>query len=103
MPIIFYGDIPCTRNLTPKEIQVDYEKNTGLVIVEEFMRRKLSAYAIPSVIISGHAPFSWGKNAMEAVSNAVVLEEVFGNGISDARVKQWYSFTTGIIRKTLQT
>ncbi|KPU83555.1 ribulose 5-phosphate epimerase [Psychromonas sp. PRT-SC03] len=72
----FYGDIPCTRNLTPEEIQVDYEKNTGLVIVQEFMRRKLSAYAVPSVIVSGHAPFSWGKNATEAVSNAVVLEEV---------------------------
>lgn len=72
----FYGDIPCTRNLTPEEIQVDYEKNTGLVIVQEFVRRKLSAYAIPSVLVSGHGPFSWGKDSIEAISNAVVLEEV---------------------------
>ncbi|WP_375749450.1 L-ribulose-5-phosphate 4-epimerase [Vibrio sp. HN007] len=72
----FYGDIPCTRQLTPEEIEGDYEKNTGLVIVEEFARRALSPKAVPSAIVSGHAPFSWGKNATDAVHNAVVLEEV---------------------------
>lgn len=72
----FYGDIPCTRNLTPAEIEGEYEKNTGLVIVEEFARRKLESVAVPSVVVSGHAPFSWGKNAADAVHNAVVLEEV---------------------------
>jgi L-ribulose-5-phosphate 4-epimerase len=72
----FYGDIPCTRNLTPAEIAGDYEKNTGLVIIEEFARRGIDAQAVPSVIVSGHAPFSWGKNAIDAVHNAVVLEEV---------------------------
>jgi L-ribulose-5-phosphate 4-epimerase len=72
----FYGDIPCTRNLTPAEIAGDYEKNTGLVIIEEFKRRGIDAQAVPSVVVSGHAPFSWGKNALDAVHNAVVLEEV---------------------------
>jgi L-ribulose-5-phosphate 4-epimerase len=72
----FYGDIPCTRRLTPDEIQTDYEKNTGLVIIEEFNRRNLDPNAVPSAIVSGHAPFSWGKDAHDAVHNAVVLEEV---------------------------
>jgi L-ribulose-5-phosphate 4-epimerase len=72
----FYGNIPCTRQLTPAEIATDYEKNTGLVIIEEFARRGIDPVAVPSAIISGHAPFSWGKNAHDAVHNAVVLEEV---------------------------
>jgi len=72
----FYGDIPCTRRLTQNEISEEYEKNTGLVIVEEFYHRKISPMAIPSVIVAGHAPFSWGKDSCDAVHNAVVLEEV---------------------------
>lgn len=72
----FYGDIPCTRCLTSDEIATEYEKNTGLVIVEEFNQRDLDPKAVPSVIISGHAPFSWGKDAFDAVHNAVVLEEI---------------------------
>ncbi|MDW6091901.1 L-ribulose-5-phosphate 4-epimerase [Vibrio rhizosphaerae] len=72
----FYGNIPCTRPLTPAEIEGDYEQNTGLVIIEEFLRREIDPVAVPSAIIAGHAPFSWGKNADEAVHNAVVLEEV---------------------------
>lgn len=72
----FYGDIPCTRRLTPEEISHNYEKNTGLVIIEEFAQRNIDPQALPSAIISGHAPFSWGKNAFDAVHNAVVLEEI---------------------------
>lgn len=72
----FYGDIPCTRTLSAVEIADDYEKNTGLVIVEEFKRRGLDPAAMPGVIVCGHAPFSWGKDAADAVHNAVVLEEV---------------------------
>ncbi|GAB3481737.1 L-ribulose-5-phosphate 4-epimerase [Marinomonas epiphytica] len=72
----FYGDIPCTRKLSADEIEKDYEKNTGLVIVEEFRQRKLDESAVPGAIISGHAPFSWGKDGFDAVHNAVVLEEV---------------------------
>lgn len=72
----FYGDIPCTRQLTPTEIINNYELNTGKVIIEEFTKRSIDVLAIPSVLVSGHGPFSWGKNADDAVHNAVVLEEV---------------------------
>ena len=72
----FYGDVPCTRNLTPEEIEGEYEKNTGLVIVSEFHKRDLDPKAVPAVVVAGHAPFSWGKDAKDAVHNAVVLEEV---------------------------
>jgi L-ribulose-5-phosphate 4-epimerase len=72
----FYGDVPCTRNLTPAEIDVEYEKNTGHVIIEEFHSRNIDPQAVPSVLVAGHAPFSWGKDAKDAVHNAVVLEEV---------------------------
>ncbi|EHN69477.1 L-ribulose-5-phosphate 4-epimerase [Aliivibrio fischeri] len=72
----FYGDIPCTRRLSNVEIAEEYEKNTGLVIIEEFAHRDIDPMAVPSVIVAGHAPFSWGKDANDAVHNAVVLEEV---------------------------
>lgn len=72
----FYGDIPCTRPLTPQEIELDYEKNTGLVIAAEFAQRDIDPKAVPSVVICGHGPFSWGKDAFDAVHNAVVLEEI---------------------------
>ena len=78
----FYGDVPCTRPLTAEEISCDYEKNTGLVIIEEFAKRGLNEAAVPSAIITGHAPFSWGKDAIEAVHNAVVLEEVSAMAIA---------------------
>jgi L-ribulose-5-phosphate 4-epimerase len=70
----FYGDIPCTRKLSEKEIQNNYEVETGNVIVEAFQR--IDPLAIPSVIINGHGPFSWGTDAHNAVHNAVVLEQV---------------------------
>ena len=72
----FYGDIPCTRKLSCDEIAGQYEKNTGLVIIEEFKHRRIDSMAVPSVIVAGHAPFSWGKDANDAVHNAVVLEEI---------------------------
>ena len=70
----FYGEIPCTRKLTEQEIKSEYEKNTGLVIVEKF--KDLDYISMPGVLIEGHAPFCWGKDADEAVHNAVVLDEV---------------------------
>lgn len=72
----FYGDVPCTRQLSNEEIHIDYEKNTGLVIVEEFAKRNIDPQAMPGAIIAGHAPFTWGKDAFDAVHNAVVMEEV---------------------------
>lgn len=70
----FYGNIPCTRNLTSQEIDKDYEKNTGLVIVERFI--DLDPLSMPGVLIPNHGPFSFGKDSNNAVHNAVVLEEV---------------------------
>ena len=72
----FYGAVPCTRNLTDKEVNDDYELNTGKVIAETFKERKLDPVAVPGVICRCHGPFSWGKNAAQAVYHAVVLEEV---------------------------
>ena len=70
----FYGEIPCTRKMTPKEIAGEYEKETGNVIVETF---KDKPYAdIPAVLVNSHGPFAWGTNPDNAVHNAVVLEEL---------------------------
>ena len=72
----FYGEIPCARSLTPEEIDEAYEKNTGLVIIETFDERGLNPMYTPGVLCTNHGPFTWGKDAAEAVHNAVVLEEV---------------------------
>ena len=72
----FYGEIPCARSLTPEEIEEAYEKNTGLVIIETFEERGLNPMFTPGVLCINHGPFTWGKDAAEAVHNAVVLEEV---------------------------
>lgn len=71
----FYGDIPCTREMTNEEVQHDYELHTGTVIVEEFEQRGIVPSQIPGVIARNHGPFTWGKDALDAVHNAVVLEE----------------------------
>ncbi len=70
----FYGEIPCTRKLSGKEINEDYEMNTGKVIAERF--KNLDYEAVPGVLVYGHAPFAWGADPVQAVHNAVVLEEV---------------------------
>ena len=64
------------RNLTKEEIEEAYEKNTGILIADEFERMKKDYMAIPAVLCKNHGPFTWGKDAKEAVHNAVVLEEV---------------------------
>lgn len=71
-----YGSVPCARSLTEEEISGDYEKNTGLVITETFKERDLNPDFVPAVLLTNHGPFTWGKDANEAVHNAVVLEEV---------------------------
>ena len=68
----FYGDIPVTRELSAKETTVDYEKNTGLVIVEKF--RTLNPAEIPAVLVANHGPFVWGPSPQDAVHNAVIVE-----------------------------
>ena len=70
----FYGDIPCTRPMTEAEIMGEYEKETGKVIIEAFNGK--TAEDIPGVVVFSHGPFAWGKDAVNAVHNAVVMEEV---------------------------
>lgn len=72
----FYGPVPCARALTPEEIDEDYERNTGRVIVEEFRARGIEPAHVPAVICRSHGPFAWGADAAEAVYHAAVLEEV---------------------------
>ena len=73
----FYGEIPCTRELSDQEIETAYELEIGNVIIETLNELHLEATAVPGVLVTNHAPFCWGKDADEAVHNAVVLEEIF--------------------------
>ncbi|UTL86506.1 L-ribulose-5-phosphate 4-epimerase [Serratia marcescens] len=77
----FYGAIPCTRLMTQDEIEHDYELETGNVIIETFRRRDINPNAITAVLVNAHGPFAWGKDAHNAVHNAVVLEEIAYMGI----------------------
>ena len=71
-----YGPVPCVRCLTKEEIEDAYGENTGHLIVNEFKRLGKDPKAVPAVLCKNHGPFAWGKDAKEAVHNAVVLEEV---------------------------
>jgi len=70
----FHGDVPVTRPMTEAEVQTDYERNTGLVIVETFVSLELSPAQVPAVLVANHGPFAWGADAFEAVERAEVLE-----------------------------
>lgn len=72
----FYGDILCTRPMTAEEIAGEYEKETGNVIIETFREQGIDPAQVPAALVFSHGPFAWGKDAMDAVHNAVVLEEV---------------------------
>lgn len=71
----FFGRVPCTRDLTPQEIQDAYERNTGLVIAETFRERGIDPMAVPAVLVRKHGPFTWGPTPEKAVENALVLDE----------------------------
>lgn len=70
----FYGEIPCTREMRKEEVEKDYEKNTGLVIVE--CMKGIEPLSMPAILVRNHGPFAWGEFASKAVENALVLEEV---------------------------
>ncbi|MBC2285913.1 L-ribulose-5-phosphate 4-epimerase [Listeria booriae] len=72
----FFGAVPCARVLTQDEIDAGYEHETGNVIVETFSERGVNPADVPGVLLHGHGPFTWGKDAASAVMNAVVLDEV---------------------------
>ena len=77
----FYGNIPCARHLTQEELDEDYEHNTGMTIVETFKERGIDPKAVPAVLCYSHGPFTWGKDADQAVYHSVVLEECAKMGI----------------------
>ena len=81
----FHGPVPCTRLLTAKEIESDYEANTGQVIIERF--KKLDPLHLPGVLVAGHAPFAWGATVEKAVEIAVVLEQLARLASETLRVK----------------
>ncbi|MGD8535890.1 MAG: L-ribulose-5-phosphate 4-epimerase AraD [Candidatus Aminicenantes bacterium] len=70
----FHGPIPVTRLIRKKEVETDYEVNTGKVIIERFS--DLDPHEMPAVLVAGHGPFTWGRNPDEAVQNSLVLEKV---------------------------
>ena len=72
----FYGSVPCTRKMRKEEIEGEYEKETGKVIVETYKERNLNPLYVPGVLVYSHGPFTWGKSPEEAVHNSVVLEEI---------------------------
>lgn len=72
----YYGPIPCARELSQKEVDTDYEKDTGKVIVETLKERDIDPLAVPGVLVKSHGPFVWGKNVTDAVKNAIVLDDV---------------------------
>lgn len=72
----FYGDIPCTRELSESEVMEAYELNTGKVIIETIEKLSLDPMAIPGIVVKNHGPFAWGKSPSDAVYNAVVMEKV---------------------------
>lgn len=72
----FYGNIPCARELSQKEVESDYETNTGKVIIETIEDRKIDPMAVPGIVVKNHGPFAWGKSPANAVYNAVVMEKV---------------------------
>ncbi len=72
----FHGAIPCTRPLRRREVEEDYELNTGKVIVEHFQLSGLNPLEVPGILVSAHAPFTWGTTASQAVTHAEILEEV---------------------------
>ena len=77
----FYGSIPCARHLTQEELDEDYEKNTGVTIVETFKERGLDPMAVSAVLCFSHGPFTWGKDPAQAVYHSVVLEECAKMGL----------------------
>lgn len=83
----WHGAVPCTRPLSAREIKHDYESNTGHVIVETFRRLKLDPLEHPAALVASHGPFAWGKDLIEAVRNATVLEFVAHLAVETLRLQ----------------
>jgi L-ribulose-5-phosphate 4-epimerase len=84
----FYGDVPCTRELSQQEVEENYELNTGKVIVETFEKRHLNPQSMPGVLVANHGPFTFGSDPDKSVYNAVVLETVAEMGLKTLLVNK---------------
>ena len=72
----FYGEIPVTRDMLKKEIEKDYELNTGKVIVETFIEKRISPMDVPACLVASHGLFTWGRSCKEAIHNSVIIEQI---------------------------
>jgi len=97
----FDGEIPCTRAMRKKEIETDYEKNTGLVIIETLKKIKKSPTQMPGVLVKSHGPFTFGKNADEAVEHSVILENVAHLAFNTKMIAAVGMFSGGNLQKDL--
>lgn len=95
----FYGEVPCIPILTENQILDDYEKNTGLSIVEYYLKNKLNPHEVPGCILSGHAPFTWGKTIKEAIENSVALEYVAMMAFNSIKINSNINFPKYILNK----
>lgn len=93
----FFGDIPCTRDMTVEEIEQDYELNTGKVIAERF--GSIDPMHTPGVLVANHGPFTWGRSADEAVFNSVVVEEVAKMGYISHALNPEMLMNTELVKK----
>jgi L-ribulose-5-phosphate 4-epimerase len=96
----FYGPVPCTRLLTPTEIQGEYERATGEVIAERF--RNIDPLAVPAVLVAEHGPFCWGKSPAEALKHAIILEEVAKMAFRTVLLGKPYPVQNAILEKHYQ-
>lgn len=95
----FYGDIPCTRELTQTEVESDYEINTGKVIIETIDKLGIDPMAVPGILVKNHGPFSWGGSPEKAVYNAVVMEKVAEMGIKTLSLNPLASMAQYVLDK----
>ncbi|MDF9827381.1 L-ribulose-5-phosphate 4-epimerase [Ereboglobus sp. PH5-10] len=93
----FHGPVPCTRPMLAPEVETDYEKNTGAVILECFEKR--NPLHTPGVLVSNHGPFTWGRTAAEAVHNSVVLEEIARMGLITRQLNAEMPMNNLLIKK----
>ena len=95
----FYGDIPCTRELKKHEVETDYERNTGRVIVETVDKLGYDPMSVPGILVKNHGPFSWGSSPENAVYNAVVMEVVAEMALKTLRLNPDSSLAQYVLDK----
>lgn len=96
----FYGDIPCTRQMTEAEINRNYELETGKLIINTFKRKKIDYMRVPGILVHSHGPFVWGKSILDTLNNSIVLEEIaYMNIFSTQLMPDISSISTSLLNK----